>query len=115
MGSGRPIWPINLALDSRYAGWEVRVADLDIVNPYFRSSDYRRLLEDAGVQVIAPRYADTTLDAPAVSGQVSAALDWRAGNGEGCCSSMRAATMPAQRRSAGSQAASPRGITTCCT
>ena len=58
---------------------EVRVADLDIVNPYFRSSDYRGLLEDAGVQVIAPRYAGTTLDAPAISGQVSAALDWARG------------------------------------
>ena len=75
-GVGKTNLAINLALDARYAGMEVRVADLDIVNPYFRSSDYRRLLEDAGVQVIAPRYAGTTLDAPAISGQVSAALDW---------------------------------------
>ena len=57
----------------------MRVADLDVVNPYFRSSDYRHLLENAGVQVIAPRYAGTTLDAPAISGQVSAALDWARG------------------------------------
>ena len=78
-GVGKTNLAINLALDARYAGMEVRVADLDIVNPYFRSSDYRRLLEDAGVQVIAPRYAGTTLDAPAISGQVSAALDWARG------------------------------------
>ena len=51
-GVGKTNLAINLALDARYAGMEVRVADLDIVNPYFRSSDYRRLLEDAGVQVI---------------------------------------------------------------
>ena len=78
-GVGKTNLAINLALDARYAGLEVRVADLDVVNPYFRSSDYRDLLEDAGVQVIAPRYAGTTLDAPAISGQVSAALDWARG------------------------------------
>ncbi len=78
-GVGKTNLAINLALDARYAGLEVRVADLDVVNPYFRSSDYRDLLEDAGVQVIAPRDAGTTLDAPAISGQVSAALDWARG------------------------------------
>ena len=78
-GVGKTNLAINLALDAREAGLEVRLADLDVVNPYFRSSDYRRLLEDAGVQVIAPRYAGTTLDAPAISGQVSAALDWARG------------------------------------
>ncbi len=78
-GVGKTNLAINLALDARYAGMGVRVADLDIVNPYFRSSDYRCLLEDAGVQAIAPRYAGTTLDAPAISGQVSAALDWARG------------------------------------
>ena len=71
-GVGKTNLAINLALDARYAGMEVRVADLDIVNPYFRSSDYRRLLEDAGVQVIAPRYAGTTLDAPAISAAIAA-------------------------------------------
>lgn len=75
-GVGKTNLAINLALDACYSGLEVQVADLDVVNPYFRSSDYRSLLEDAGVQVIAPRYAGTTLDVPAVSGQVSAALDW---------------------------------------
>ena len=78
-GVGKTNLAINLALDARDAGMEVRVADLDIVNPYFRSSDYRCLLEDAGVQVIAPRYAGPTLDAPAISGQVSAALEWTRG------------------------------------
>lgn len=75
-GVGKTNLAINLALDACYSGLEVQVADLDVVNPYFRSSDYRGLLEDAGVQVIAPRYAGTTLDVPAISGQVTAALDW---------------------------------------
>ena len=75
-GVGKTNLAINLALDACYSGLEVQVADLDVVNPYFRSSDYRGLLEHAGVQVIAPRYAGTTLDVPAISGQVSAALDW---------------------------------------
>ena len=42
------------------------MADLDIVNPYFRSSEYGGLLEEHGVRLIAPVFAGTTLDTPAL-------------------------------------------------
>lgn len=49
---------------------QVTLVDLDIVNPYFRSSDYRTLLGDASVELIAPVFAGTTLDTPALAPQL---------------------------------------------
>ena len=66
-GVGKTNLTINLALDLREAGQTVTVVDLDIVNPYFRSSDYTTLLEDAGIEIIAPLFAGTTLDTPTLS------------------------------------------------
>ena len=74
-GAGKTNFSINLALDAAARGYDVVLADLDVVNPYFRSSDYRGLLEERGVRVIAPVMAGTTLDSPSISGQVSTAID----------------------------------------
>lgn len=74
-GAGKTNFAINLALDAAADGYEVTLADLDVVNPYFRSSDYRALLEGRGVQVVAPVMAGTTLDAPSISGRVSTEIE----------------------------------------
>ena len=44
----------------------VTVADLDIVNPYFRTQDSAEWLEKAGIRLIVSQYAGTNLDAPAM-------------------------------------------------
>lgn len=75
-GVGKTNFAINLALASHAAGRDVRVVDLDVVNPYFRTSDFRSVLEDAGVPVIAPVFAGSTLDVPSLSGEVSSAIAW---------------------------------------
>lgn len=75
-GVGKTNLAMNLALDARAAGREVVLADVDVVNPYFRSSDYRRVLGDAGVRVIAPVMAGTTLDVPSLTGEVATACAW---------------------------------------
>jgi len=49
--------------------------DLDIVNPYFRSSDYTGMLAENGVEMIAPTFAGTTLDTPVLSAQVYSAFE----------------------------------------
>lgn len=49
-GCGKTNLAINMALAAAARGSPVVLVDLDIVNPYFRSSDYRELLEKAGVQ-----------------------------------------------------------------
>ena len=63
-GCGKTNLTLNLALEAAAAGERVTVADLDIVNPYFRSSEYGGLLEEHGVRLIAPVFAGTTLDTP---------------------------------------------------
>ena len=61
-GCGKTNLTLNLALEAAAAGEKVTVADLDIVNPYFRSSEYGGLLEDHGVRLIAPVFAGIYFD-----------------------------------------------------
>lgn len=74
-GSGKTNLSINLALDLARTYDEVMLVDLDIVNPYFRSSDYTAMLAEHGVRVISPTFAGTTLDAPSLSAEVGAAFE----------------------------------------
>lgn len=73
-GCGKTNLSINLALDFAAAGEQVTLVDLDIVNPYFRSSDYTDLLESRGVRVIAPRFARTTTDTPSLPPEIYSAF-----------------------------------------
>ncbi len=66
-GCGKTNFAIYLAERWAAQGERVTLADLDLVNPYFRSSDYREELERRGVTVLAPLYAGTTLDIPAIA------------------------------------------------
>lgn len=74
-GSGKTNLALNLALDSAFAGDAVTLVDLDIVNPYFRSSDYSAMLAERGVRVISPQFAGTTLDAPSLSSAIYSVFD----------------------------------------
>ena len=81
-GVGKTNLSLNLALDAAARGLEVTVVDLDVVNPFFRSSDYRGLLDEAGARVIAPVFAGTNLDGPSLSGTILPAVEQaRAGEG----------------------------------
>ena len=51
-GTGKTEYAVNLALSLAVPGRRVTLADLDIVNPYFRSYEQTARLEAAGVQVI---------------------------------------------------------------
>ena len=42
------------------------VADLDIVNPYFRTKDSAEELAQAGISLISPHYANSNVDLPAL-------------------------------------------------
>ena len=65
-GSGKTNIAVNYALLLAKANKKVCIADLDIVNPYFRTADSARELEAAGVQLISPQYANTNVDLPAL-------------------------------------------------
>ena len=78
-GAGKTNLTVNLALSAAQAGERVTVIDLDIVNPYFRTADFRELFREAGIRLIAPLYAGTNLDLPVLPPSVGTAI--RAGEG----------------------------------
>ena len=74
-GTGKTNTALGLALALAHEGCRVTLADVDIVNPYFRSSDYPELLGSAGIRLIAPVLARTTLDTPSLTGELDAAVE----------------------------------------
>ena len=65
-GSGKTNIAVNYALRLASEGKKVCIADLDIVNPYFRTKDSEAELEAAGISLVSPRYANTNVDLPAL-------------------------------------------------
>ncbi len=70
-GTGKSNFSLNLALAERAKGNPVTLVDLDLVNPYFLSSGYDEKLKEAGIQVIAPKYAGTNVDIPAIGPEIN--------------------------------------------
>ena len=65
-GSGKTNIAVNYAFKLRREGKEVCIADLDIVNPYFRTKDSEQELEAMGIKLISSKYANTNVDLPAL-------------------------------------------------
>jgi len=65
-GTGKTNLSVNLAIDSARSGKKVTLIDLDTVNPYFRSSDHREVLEEEGVELIVPEFANTNVESLSV-------------------------------------------------
>ena len=65
-GSGKTNIAINYALKIKEKGINVDIADLDIVNPYFRTKDAQQLLEDSGIRLVSSIMANTNVDTPAL-------------------------------------------------
>lgn len=78
-GSGKTNFSANLAIKLAAEGKKVTVADLDLVNPYFRSADFGELFSRHNVELAAPMYANTNLDIPAISFDLE-----RIAGAEGC-------------------------------
>ena len=74
-GCGKTNFSINLALDYAAKGRKVTIVDMDLVNPYFRTSDYRELLESKGIEVIAPVFGHTNLDIPSLPASMYSIFD----------------------------------------
>lgn len=65
-GCGKTNLAVNLAMLSASEGKAVTIVDLDIVNPYFRTADFRKMFEENNITLIAPDYANTNLDLPSL-------------------------------------------------
>lgn len=73
-GSGKTETAVNLAVKRRQDGIEVNIADLDLVNPYFRTREVKSVLEGMGISLILPdkqyMHADLPILVPAVAGAI---------------------------------------------
>ena len=76
-GSGKTNIAVNLALELRKQREKVALADLDIVNPYFRAKDSAALLESRGIRCISSAFANSNVDLPALPQELYALTDDR--------------------------------------
>ena len=65
-GSGKTNIAVNYAMLLAEEGKKVCIADLDIVNPYFRTKDSEGELKEKGITLISSSYANTNVDLPAI-------------------------------------------------
>lgn len=73
-GSGKSEISVNAAFMLKEKASKVLMADMDVVNPYYRSADARKALEDEGIKVVAPLFANTNVDVPAIGPEISIGL-----------------------------------------
>ena len=76
-GSGKTNIAVNMAMDLRRQKERVAVADLDIVNPYFRTKDSDADFRHAGIRLICSSFANSNLDLPAMPQDLYAITDDR--------------------------------------
>jgi len=74
-GSGKTNLAVNYALYLKELHDKVAIADLDIVNPYFRTKDSEEILTAAGVRLITSDYSNTNADVPAMPPAAKAVFD----------------------------------------
>jgi hypothetical protein len=76
-GSGKSEIAVNMSLAQRKAlpDKKLLIADLDIVNPFYRSSDCGAVREEAGIRLITPLYAGSNVDAPVLTPEMYVIFD----------------------------------------
>ena len=74
-GSGKTEISLNLAVRAAKEGKRTMLVDLDIVNPFFRSSEHEEYLKSLGILVVQPNFANTTVDIPSLPAEIYSAFD----------------------------------------
>lgn len=78
-GSGKTEVSVNLAISLRRQGRKVQIADLDIVNPYFRCREARMLMRSMDIRVVVPPGEQVSADLPIVLPEIAGMLSPREG------------------------------------
>ncbi len=73
-GSGKTELALNLALLFSQQ-FRTTLVDLDIVNPYFRSGEKAEEMRCAGIRMLMPTYAMTTVDIPALPAEIQSVFE----------------------------------------
>lgn len=74
-GSGKTNFSVNLAVKAAQEGENVTVVDLDLVNPYFRTADFKELFAEKGIRLITPDFANSNLDVPSIQFDIEQLAD----------------------------------------
>jgi len=74
-GNGKTEFALNYALFMANKNIKIAIADLDFVNPYFRSREKEELFTKHGVRLISANIKELGSDLPAISGEVAAAIN----------------------------------------
>ena len=69
-GSGKTNLAVNYAMKLNALGLPTAIADLDTVNPYFRTKDSEKELSEAGIRVISLPFANTSVDLPSLPSEI---------------------------------------------
>ena len=76
-GSGKTNIAVNMALDLRTKRDRVAIADLDIVNPYFRSKDSEDEFKQHDIRLICSEFASSNVDLPSMPADLYSITDDR--------------------------------------
>ena len=74
-GSGKTNVAVNFAFDLKKQYNNAAIADLDIVNPYFRTADFKELFGEHNISLTVPTYANSNLDIPALGFDMNGIAD----------------------------------------
>lgn len=74
-GSGKTNVAVNMAMMMKKQYDKVTIADLDIVNPYFRTKDSSEDLAKAGINLICSEFANSNVDIPALPQEMYSITD----------------------------------------
>ena len=69
-GTGKTNVAINVALNLKHKGKNVTFVDLDLMNPYFKSSDYGKSFRERGIDMISPSFSGSNLDIPVLPNNI---------------------------------------------
>jgi hypothetical protein len=74
-GSGKTEVALNYIQQFSRIASDVTIVDLDIVNPFFRTSDAWETLNNHHIKLIKPVYANTNIDVPALPPEINSVLE----------------------------------------
>jgi len=74
-GSGKTETAANFALELKKYNSKVNIIDLDIVNPFFRTQDLRRQLEEKDIKVISSCFAGTNVEISALPANIPITIE----------------------------------------
>ena len=75
-GSGKTEFTVNYAMRLRSEGKNPVVADMDIINPYYRARELKDVFEEEGIKVISSNLAnDYHVDTPALAASLRSCFE----------------------------------------